>query len=690
MKWLWSPHRYGFVALLIALPLFGQDQSFTLKVNTRLVVQTVTVTDKDGKPIDGLGKDDFILTEDNVPQVISVFDFEKLDDTTLPQPGSTSPAPAAARGPAQPAASQTRIAPVAPGDNRYQDRRLLALYFDLPALSSNDADRIRALEGALKFLDTQMTSADVVAIMTYRGEDVRVLQDFTDNRDVLGNILTQLLHGADLDDYSFNFGQESGEFAIFNTNRQIAALQNAVQTLSVLNEKKSLIAFTTVVQVNGLDNQSQLRATLNAARRSNVAIYPVDARGLIASAPMGNASQRSPGSLAMYTGTMAMATMWGISRSQDVLYTLAADTGGKPLVDSNDLSLGVVNAQRATSSYYILGYYPMNLAKDGKLRRVKITLKNREAKIAYRDSYFGEKEFGKFTGADKERQLEEALLLGDPITELPLALELNYFQINQAEYFLPITVRIPGNELVLAQKAGAKRTSIDYIGEIRNTYGTIIANIRDKVELKTEGETASVLASSPVFYDTGYTVIPGEYIIKVLARNAETGRIGTFQTNFVVPNLNKEVQYLPISSIVLSSQRVKMSDAVANVGKTKEAKAQVSNPLIEEGVKLVPNISRVFSKGRDLFVYLQAYEREAETTQPLVVYATFFRGTERIMDTKPMTVTEGLDAKSKAVPLKMTIPLRGLSNGEYLCQITVLDSTGEKAAFWQTPIRIVQ
>jgi VWFA-related protein len=690
MKWLWSPHRYGFVALLIALPLFGQDQSFTLKVNTRLVVQAVTVTDKDGKPIDGLGKDDFILTEDNVPQVISVFDFEKLDDTTLPQPGSTSPAPAAARGPAQPAASQTRIAPVAPGDNRYQDRRLLALYFDLPALSSNDADRIRALEGALKFLDTQMTSADVVAIMTYRGEDVRVLQDFTDNRDVLGNILTQLLHGADLDDYSFNFGQESGEFAIFNTNRQIAALQNAVQTLSVLNEKKSLIAFTTVVQVNGLDNQSQLRATLNAARRSNVAIYPVDARGLIASAPMGNASQRSPGSLAMYTGTMAMATMWGISRSQDVLYTLAADTGGKPLVDSNDLSLGVVNAQRATSSYYILGYYPMNLAKDGKLRRVKITLKNREAKIAYRDSYFGEKEFGKFTGADKERQLEEALLLGDPITELPLALELNYFQINQAEYFLPITVRIPGNELVLAQKAGAKRTSIDYIGEIRNTYGTIIANIRDKVELKTEGETASVLASSPVFYDTGYTVIPGEYIIKVLARNAETGRIGTFQTNFVVPNLNKEVQYLPISSIVLSSQRVKMSDAVANVGKTKEAKAQVSNPLIEEGVKLVPNISRVFSKGRDLFVYLQAYEREAETTQPLVVYATFFRGTERIMDTKPMTVTEGLDAKSKAVPLKMTIPLRGLSNGEYLCQITVLDSTGEKAAFWQTPIRIVQ
>src|SRR6185503_7601910 len=142
----------------------------------------------------------------------------------------------------------------------------------------------------------------------------------------------------------------------------------------------------------------------------------------------------------------------------------------------------------------------------------------------------------KFTGADKERQLEEALMLGDPITELPIAMEINYFQLNSAEYFLPIAVRIPGNELVLAQKAGAKHTLIDFIGEIRNTYGTIIANIRDKVEIETEGEAASALASSPIQYDAGYTLIPGKYIIKFLARNAETGRIGTYQADFIIPN----------------------------------------------------------------------------------------------------------------------------------------------------------
>jgi hypothetical protein len=268
-------------------------------------------------------------------------------------------------------------------------------------------------------------------------------------------------------------------------------------------------------------------------------------------------------------------------------------------------------------------------------------------------------------------------------------MEINYFQINRAEYFLPIVMRIPGNELVLAQKAGAKRTLIDFIGEIRNTYGTIIANIRDKVEIKTEGEKASVLDSSPIFYDAGYTVIPGEYVIKVLARNADTGRMGTFQADFVVPNLNKEVIRLPISSVVLSSQRVAMTDAVFNAGKTKEAKAQVANPLIEDGVKLVPNITRVFSKSRELYVYLQAYEREATATQPLVAYATFFRATERVLDTRPAIVTEGMDPKSKAVPVKLVVPLEDLANGEYVCQITVLDSTGQKAAFWQSAVKIV-
>ena len=671
--------------LLSSSPTSAQDQQtpFTLRVATQLVVQTVNVTDKDGKPIEGLTAEDFVLVEDNVPQTISVFEFEKFDDTVLSRSGTPTPVTA----PGAPAQTENRITPASTGDRRYQDRRLLALYFDMPSLG--DAERFRALSSAVTFLQEKMTVADLVAILTYSDGAVRVRNDFTDNRDTLMESLYQLLNGEDINDINSDFGQNAGEFTIFNTDRQLAALQTVVKMLGVVPGKKSLIHFTAGVNLSGIDNQAQLRATLNAARRASVAFYPVDARGLVALAPMGNASRPSPGGIGMYTGAMAMATLRGFQRSQDALYTLAADTGGKALLDYNDLSLGIVRAQQATASYYILGYYPTNTARDGKLRRVKISLKNRSAELSYRDAYYGEKEFSKFTASDKERQLEEALMLGDPITDLTIALELNYFQLNSADYFVPVAVKIPGNELVLAQKAGAERTVIDFIGEIKDEFGTTITNIRDKVEIRLKGEAATRLASSTVQYDAGFNLLPAKYVIKILARNSDTGRIGTYQKEFVVPNLNKELVRLPISSVVLSSQRVAMEDALYTAGKTKADKEQIANPLIENGLKLLPSVTRVFSKSRDLLLYLQAYERNAVEMHPLAAFVTFFNGPEKVFETEAFTVTSGMDPKSKAVPFKLTVPLEALAPGYYVCQVTVLDPSAQKVAFWQAEIRIV-
>ena len=280
-------------------------------------------------------------------------------------------------------------------------------------------------------------------------------------------------------------------------------------------------------------------------------------------------------------------------------------------------------------------------------------------------------------------------MLGDPITDLTIAMELNYFQLNRAEYFVPVTLKIPGSELVLARSGGAERTLIDFIGEIRDDYGTPMTNIRDKVDIKLSGETASELATRPIQYDTGFTLLPGKYMIKVLARDAETGRIGTYQTSFVIPNLMKEEKRIPISSVVLSSQRTDMKDALFNATKDKALAAQTANPLVVEGQKLIPSVTRVFSKSRDMYVYLQAYERNATTTQPLVAFVTFYRGQTKAFETTPLQVVDGLDPKSKALPLKFSLSLSKLPPGEYNCQVTVLDPTENKAAFWQAPIMLV-
>jgi VWFA-related protein len=661
--------------------LFLQQQPFTIKVDTQLVVQTVVVKDKDGKTIEGLTEKDFSVTEDNVPQTISVFEFQRLDDGAAPAttPGTASPsAPVPATAPAR-------------ADARYRDHRLLVLFFDM--MTTPPPDQLRAFTAADKFIRDQMKPADLIAIMTFRKGAVTMLQDFTEDRNALRVTLAKLMYPDDdnSDDPGGVFGQDAAEFNLFNTDRQLAALQTAVNMLRVLPEQKSVVYFASGVRLTGNDNQAQLRATINAAVRANVSFFPVDARGLVAGAPLGDASRPSPGGIGVFSGATAMAIVSSFQRSQDTLYALAADTGGKAMLDNNDLAAGIVQAEQAITSYYVIGYYSTNSALDGKFRRIRITLKETpSAKLDYRQGYFAGKTFNKFTAADKERQLEDALMLGDPITDLTIAMEVNYFQLNRAEYFVPITVKIPGNELVLARSGGAERTLIDFIGEIKDDYGTTIQNLRDKVDIKLSGETASELSKRPIQYDTGFTLLPGKYVIKFLARDAETGRIGTYQTPFVIPNLMREEKRIPISSVVLSSQRMDMKEALFNAAKDKDAvAAQAANPLVADGQKLIPSVTRVFSKSRDMYVYLQAYERNATDTQPMIAFVTFYRGQTKAFETTPIQIVDGLDPKSKALPLRFSLSLSKLPAGEYNCQVTVLDPTGQKAAFWQAPIMLV-
>ncbi len=678
-------------ALLAAALVLPAQDDFKISVSTHLVIETVTVKDKDGKPIEGLTAKDFVLTEDGKPQTITICEYQKLrDDAAVP---TTEPVDLAKL----PSLTKTSIAPERPGDIRYKDRRMIGMYFDMTSMPP--ADQIRALTAARKFLRTQMTGQDMVAMMSFSGGGVKILQDFTDNRTLLDATIEKLAVGegqgfdenpadASSSDSGSAFGQDDGEFNIFNTDRQLAALQTAVKMLGTLNEKKSLVYFASGLQLNGSDNQAQLQATVNAAIRANVSFFPIDARGLTAGAPMGDATHGSPGGIGMYSGASAGFAASNFQRSQDTLYALGADTGGKALLDYNDLGKGIVQAQQAISSYYILGYYTTNLLSDGKFRKIKITIPGHpNATVQFRQGYYADKVFSKFTSSDKERQLEDALMLGDPITELTIAMELNYFQLNRAEYFVPLVVKIPGSELARARKGGAERTLIDFIGEVKDEYGQTISNVRDKVNIKIGGETAAALATHPYEYDTGFTLLPGTYSIKFLARDDETGRIGTYMTKFKVPNLNKEEKRVPTSSVVLSSQLLDMRDAIYTAGKEK---ATTVNPLVQDGQKLIPSVTRVFRANQNLYIYLEAYERAATTMQPLVAYVSFLQGQTKVFETAPLPVTEGLDPKTKAVPLRFNVPLAKLAPGKYECQVTVIDPGASKTSFWRSNIMVVK
>ena len=653
--------------LLFLLALAAYPQA-TFQTTSQLVVETVSVKDKDGNPITGLTAKDFAITEDGVPQTIKFFEFQELSDAPPAQP--TNP-----RIELLPRLTKTQLAPETPGDFRYRDRRLLALYFDMTAMPQ--PDQLRALKAAKTFVQSQMTGADLIAIMAYTSGAVQVLQDFTGDRNRALSILETMIVGEDENapqeaDTGAAFGQNDSEFNIFFTDRQLAALQTAATMLGRLQEKKSLVYFASGLRLNGTNNQAQLAATINAAIRSGVSFWPVDARGLMAQAPLGDATRGSVGGIGMYTGAAANAVTANLQRSQDTLWTLAADTGGKALLDSNDLARGITQAQRAITSYYLLGYYTTNPNADGKFRKIKIALTNgQSATLDYRQGYYAGKDYSKFNNADKERQLEDALLQPDPVTDVTIAMEIGYFQLNRAEYFVPIAVKIPARELGNAR--------VDFIGEVKDEFGITVSNVRDKVDIK-RGTT-----NRPIEYDSGFTLLPGKYKIKFLARDAESGRMGTFATEFVIPNLNKEEKRIPLSSVVLSSQRIDLKDAIYTVGKDK---SQFS-PLVQDGMKLIPSVTRVFSKQKDMYVYLQAYQQGTDELQPLTAYITFYKEESKAFETTPITITEAQPNRLRTMPIKFQIPLEKLSPGEYTCQVTVLDATRKKAAFWRAPLFLI-
>ena len=162
-----------------------------------------------------------------------------------------------------------------------------------------------------------------------------------------------------------------------------------------------LVYVTGGISKTGIDNQAQLEASINAAVKANVAIYPIDARGLMADPPGGGASKGASRGTGIYNGSAYNSQRAGINNSQETLATLAADTGGKVFLDSNDLSLGIVQAQQRVPQLLhprLLHHQrPPPMASTATSPSSSITASRPSSK--HRHGYYADKVWGKFNGA---------------------------------------------------------------------------------------------------------------------------------------------------------------------------------------------------------------------------------------------------------------------------------------------------
>jgi VWFA-related protein len=711
------------LVFLMSLGNLPAQAPVTFSTQTTLVIIDVTVKDKSGKVVEDLKKDDFRLTEDGKVQQIGVFDFQKLDLETPREPApAAAPAgekeAAAAGNPATlsatvsqtPAPGASKPAPVTtrPGTAqpiiRYQDRRLVAMLFDMSSMEV--ADQIRVQKSALDFIHNNLKPADLVSVMTVTAGPLEVTQDFTDDKDALeaaikkfhigeGSDLAGTLGAGDTSDDN-TFSADESEFDIFNVDRKFTTIETSCKLLAAFPEKKAMIYFSSGIEQSGTDNQAELTKAINVCKKSNVVINTIDARGMSASAPGGDATTQSGSGSSLFTGGATGGGGRGGAANdtaQETLATLSSDTGGRLFAEANDIAAGLAQARDDISSYYIIGYYSTNSKPDGKYRSVSVKLTRPDvasAKLDYKHGYFADKEFGRFTEADKEDQLQQALILGDPITDLTLAAEVNYFRLARDRYFVPVNVKIPGSEIALAKSKGNAKTSLDFIGQLRTPKDQITAQVADGITIQLQEQSLTQLNNGTIAYDTGFAVPPGSYKLKFLMRENETGKMGTFEQNVNIPDLAlDEPAKIKTSTLVLSSQRQPLKAAVGKADPN--SKVESASPLVEDGQQLVPSITRVFRKDQNLYVYMEVYDPTLGADQKPSVAATlsFYRGKNKMFDSEPVYLNTFLPKRGATLPVKFMAPLSQLPSGVYTVQINLIDENGHKFGFQRAEIKVL-
>jgi VWFA-related protein len=689
--------------LLLLDPAFPQDAHFSIQTN--VVTVNVTVLDRDGKPIENLKKEDFEIFEDGKLQKLQAVDFQKLQSNLMPpltlaDRTEPPPPPKTYNPDAEKAAAHSNLL------TKYQDRRLIVLLFDFSSMQP--AEQGRARDAAIKFLKAQMTSSDSVSIMVYSSA-LKTIQDFTSDRDLLINTIDKFRlgessenasvadEGANSQDASGQFVADETEFNIFNADLKLAALEDAARGLGQYPEKKALVYISSGIQKNGVDNQSQLRATVNTAIRNNVAFYPIDARGLSALVPGGDATQAGSYGNQLYSGSTQVSNRNNFENQQETLATLALDTGGKALLDSNDLTDGIRQVQKDFSSYYVLSYVSANTAQDGRYRRIQVKLAPSVAalhpKLDYRQGYYASTTFAHMSDSDKEAQLAKAMQSDNPVTDLPMAVEVDYFRLEKSKYFVPVSVKIPGSALVFTGKGAKQATQLDFIAEVFDARNRSAATVRDTIPLKVDQAIAGQVTQKSIEYATGVTLTPGTYKLKFIARENGTGKVGTFETPFTIPDLNAE-KTLRTSSLVLSNQRQPVTEQVGGVKNAKKLVA--ANPLISDGKQLMPNVTKVFRPSQDMLAYVEVYDPTIPDSLPenfrranIQASLALYRDNKKVFESPAVRANRLNETREGTLPVWLTVPLKDISPGKYNCQVNLIDDFGRKFSFSRAAIAVL-
>ncbi|HEY5214372.1 MAG TPA: VWA domain-containing protein, partial [Acidobacteriaceae bacterium] len=580
-----------------------------------------------------------------------------------------------------------------------KDHRLIVIFFDLSSMQDEDIDR--AVDAADDYVNKQMQPADLVALVSM-STGLTMDQDFTSDKAALlrglakynGTDTTGFANGTTgstdgTSDDTTAFAADDSEYNSLNTDRELLAIRAISKSLERVDQRKSMLYFSGGITRNGIENQASLRAATNEAAKANLAIYSVDARGLQALPPVGDASKGSLRGNSAYSGSAATAQLSANFGSQETLSTLSTDTGGKAFFDSNDFAPAFQQVQHDTEAYYILGFRSTNQKRDGSFRHLTIKVARNDVRIEYRPGYYAPADFQHQRTEDRELALAEQMRSDSPATDVAVYLEALFFRESENSYFIPVSLIVPGSQIPFVVGGDRDKATLDIVGQVKDAQGIVVGNVRETVKLAVDA--SQQVKHKNIQYSTGFTLAPGRHHLKFVVRENQTGNMGSFETDIQVPDLKKSA--LKLSSVVLASQRTPNTDKNA------------ASPLVRDGLEWVPNIAHVFRQDQHLYFLYEVYDptKEKRGAEPAVspglgrrvggpvkvlTSIEFLDNGKKVYETPLVTADAINDPQHDGVAFQFDVPLAQLKPGTYICQVNVIDDAGGSFLFPRMALKV--
>ncbi|HKR10769.1 MAG TPA: VWA domain-containing protein [Pyrinomonadaceae bacterium] len=681
-------------------PVPPRSTDDVVRVYTELVQTDVMVFDKQGRFVKDLTRDNFEIRIDGKPRPIEAFELITAGSNEESQL-------AAARG--APTINLKRPVPLDRG-------RIVFFYVD--DFHMDLSSMVLARKTITHFIEKEMGQNDQAAIASATGQ-IGFLQQLTSDRTVLHAALERLkprtysvkdMERPPMTEYQALLIERNDrsvfEFFISETiranpgiTRDIAAhmvrgrasammaqgaqfnshtlvgLERLIRTAKDLPGRKVVFFLSGgfLIENRRGDAISKLRDVTSAAARSGVVIYSLDARGLVTGMPDASSDVAFDP-----TGQLLNSTRGELTATQDGMHALAADTGGKALFNTNDLTKGLAPALNETAVYYLLAWKPdADAQKEKRFRNLEVRLVNRsDLNVRVRKGYLdvdpepavAAKPSASPTPASQTvpAKLRESIAAAYPERDLPILMSADYYDVSGQGATLSTAVQIPIEFLVFSEQPDGKhQAAVDVSGVFYDDKGVPKSSFMERI-VATQLATATSTADRDITFTYPAKLAPGLHQVRVAVRDAKSGRVGSAHAWFDIPDLTKKK--LTISSLLLGERT--QSSTMTNISTT-----GAINPVALSG-------SHRFRRDSTLRFLVFAYNAAlapADQKPDVAIQVQVVRDDQPVVTTALRKIAADNFTDLTRLPYAAEIPLSNLQPGRYLLQVSVIDRVSKQS-----------